>query len=794
MRVRKWLNLLLALSLVFSLLAPPAFAAPVIPYSSKYGMEVKTFGFSDERDRVAYTFSSAALWPLMKDDFGKSFSQPLILSGKRWDRDGAYLVAAGGNSGTMLMFWKLDVGMLKDAGQKGFAQMADTPPYATLDLHDSGTTHGDPTYFEADGRKYIYIGLANGNLAIVDVTDIDNVNPNSVKFNLPPSAIDPRVSATDITSAPYVTTWNGHTVAVTASGNKPWVLLWTDPLDEAKRNIIKINVPAVRTSSSPGPLAGGFLIGCDNGLDNAGSVYHFRFDDILTEGTDGKVELGNLNFSLVSTRSSAVASFAVDPDEGAAYYNDSRANVYKFNIQQGQLAEAWHYYFPGVTFTHRSPALTGSNVYVPIGTRKDMDGQGGLLVVDRNGNEVKQVYFGSKVGTAPVVWYCQGEASIMVGTQGSREGIEGVAPGETPGQDPAIALLDAMRGYEKYATMALPELKPTGESFGTGISGQISIGSLDPEARFSVTALTHSNGVYVWAMLPFDMKAEIVDTGVSAGEKAVPGQKYTAKVKYTVTRSPNDILGGDWEGWVSIGAFHQVGGQGPFYQAALKDASGSELMYETDAYGLEGVKRYIAGVQNTGDTVEAYFDWTAPDGAAETVLAAAVNVDYPPLDAGVSPEKARVNNYVPEINYGDNVVTARVSVRVNCDLAVTAWPARDPIIIGWDKSLGRGVVNIKVARKDDNPNPVTAKVTVDGPAGRQTYTVTIPPHGYKYAGPYFFDVSQPGSYQVHVEAWPEGLQDAYPPDNTADVTVHAVKQDAPYTGPKEPGLHVELGD
>ncbi|MGB9849106.1 MAG: hypothetical protein ACPLSY_04690 [Moorellaceae bacterium] len=422
-----------------------------------------------------------------------------------------------------------------------------------------------------------------------------------------------------------------------------------------------------------------------------------------------------------------------------------------------------------------------------------MDGQGGILVVDRSGSEVKQVYFGSKVGTAPVIWRYQGGATVMVGTQGSREGIEGVSPGETPGQTPAIALLDAANDYAKYSAVTLEELRPTGEAFGTGVSGQISIGSLDPEAKFDIAALTHANGIYVWAMLPFDMKAEIVDTGVPAGEKAVPGQRYTAKVRFTVTRSPNDVLGGGWYGWVSLGAFHQVGGQGPFYQAGLRDASGNELMYQQDVYAHEGIKRYIAKVSNTGDAIEATFDWTAPDNAAETLLAAAVNTDYPPAGNEAIPGRTRVNTYMPEVTYADNVAEARVPVRLNCDLAVTAWPFRDPITIGWKSGVGEGGVNIKVVRKDDNPNPVTARVTVDGPGGTQVYTITVPAGGQKYAGPYRFQVYDPGTYTVHIEAWPEGLQDAYPPDNVADVVIHAIKKEPPYTGEKEPGLHVELG-
>jgi len=688
------------------------------------------------------------------------------------------------------MFWKVPPEMLREAGKKNFRDMASTPPYATVDLHDVDTTHSDPTYFEDGDRKYIYIGLRNGNLAVVDVTDIDNPQ---VVFNSPPSAIDPNISATDITSAPYITKWKGHTVAVTASGNRPWVLLWTDPLDATKRNVLKLSVRAVRTSSSPGPLEGGFLIGCDNGLDNEGYIVYWRFNDILAEDPHGKVYFKGSNFSILPTRSSAVASFAVDPEKREAYYNDSRANVYKFYVgPSGKLFEDWHYYFPGLTFTHRSPALTDSNVYVPIGTRKGLDGQGGLLVVDRNGNEVAQVYFGSKVGTAPVVWRYDEGATVIVGTQGSREGVEGVYPGETPDQTPALALLDAMDGYSKYDAVTLEELGPTGESFGTGVSGQMSIGSLEPTGHFSIMALTHANGVYVWAMLPLDIKAEIVDTGVPAGQKAEPDQRYTAKVRFTVLHAPDELVG-SWEGWVPIVAYHRLGGGNTYYQATLKDASGNEWPYSEDTYLLAGRKEYILHVTHTGQVVEAYFDWTAPDGYSETVLAAAVNMNYPAPEMAVVPDGTRLSKWLPETDYTNNVAEVKVPIRVKCDVAVKIWPPKDPFILAWYAHSVRPGVNVRVYRKDSG-EPVPVKLTVNGPAGPKTFEFTLA-GGQDKTVQYFFEVTSGGTWTVSAEAWPEPREmESYPPDNSASTQVNVVKNEPPPTGPREPGIHGELGD
>ncbi|WP_338835904.1 hypothetical protein [Neomoorella thermoacetica] len=97
---RKWMRTLSVLVLLFCLMGVSSPVWAKASYDPNYGTEVKTFGFTDERNRESFSYGNAAFWPLMKDEFGKSFSQPLILSGKRWGRDGAYLVAAGG-PGTM---------------------------------------------------------------------------------------------------------------------------------------------------------------------------------------------------------------------------------------------------------------------------------------------------------------------------------------------------------------------------------------------------------------------------------------------------------------------------------------------------------------------------------------------------------------------------------------------------------------------------------------------------------------------------------------------------------------------
>ncbi|MGB9848857.1 MAG: hypothetical protein ACPLSY_03385 [Moorellaceae bacterium] len=243
-----------------------------------------------------------------------------------------------------------------------------------------------------------------------------------------------------------------------------------------------------------------------------------------------------------------------------------------------------------------------------------------------------------------------------------------------------------------------------------------------------------------------DLYVKLLDPGTSEAE---PGKKYTGTVVFG--------LAADYP--VPVKAALSVTNNG----WAAPQADGSKYFDET---WLEEF--------NPGEEKTFNFTWTG-DGGGNT-LVAKIHPATPPDDRDWGNNSKEV--YVPP---------------AGCDLAVTAWPFRDPITIGWNSGIGEGGVNIKVVRKDGYPNPVTARVTVDGPGGTQVYTITIPAGGQRYAGPYRFQVYDPGTYTVHIEAWPEGLQDAYPPDNVADVVIHAIKKEPPYTGEKEPGLHVELG-
>jgi len=145
-----------------------------------------------------------------------------------------------------------------------------------------------------------------------------------------------------------------------------------------------------------------------------------------------------------------------------------------------------------------------------------------------------------------------------------------------------------------------------------------------------------------------------------------------------------------------------------------------------------------------------------------------------------------------DADWSDNRDTAQIGTLV--DIAVTAWPFKSPVDIPWwGSGQLRNGANIRVTRKDGGAGPVDVVVTVDGPAGSVSYTVTLAGGETKSVGPYMFTVSGEGEYRVHVEAWPTAVRDVNPSDNTADVVVEARRLPPPETGPREPGLHAELG-
>ncbi|MCL6478853.1 MAG: hypothetical protein K6T65_10595 [Peptococcaceae bacterium] len=91
-------------------------------------------------------------------------------------------------------------------------------------------------------------------------------------------------------------------------------------------------------------------------------------------------------------------------------------------------------------------------------------------------------------------------------------------------------------------------------------------------------------------------------------------------------------------------------------------------------------------------------------------------------------------------------------------------------------------MKIYVTRKDIIPGDIQAELSVSGPVSSYTKTITLPPGG-QYVARYEFG-ADPGSYTLSAEAWPDGLEDAYPPDNrdAATVTVKNVEMPKPDSG------------
>ncbi|WP_211230101.1 hypothetical protein [Desulfovirgula thermocuniculi] len=144
-----------------------------------------------------------------------------------------------------------------------------------------------------------------------------------------------------------------------------------------------------------------------------------------------------------------------------------------------------------------------------------------------------------------------------------------------------------------------------------------------------------------------------------------------------------------------------------------------------------------------------------------------------------------------DADWSDNRDEAQITTLV--DVAVKVWPIKDPYVMSWYSSSLTPGVNVRVYRKDYG-EPVSVKLTVDGPAGPKTFDFVLA-GGESRTVQYYFTVTGGGAWTVSAEAWPvPGDLESYLPDNSASAQVTVIKREPPPTGSREPGIHGELGD
>ena len=607
------------------------------------------FGFNPFMTRYAQDMSDApVLNQAWFDNIGMSFSAPLILNGSDYNQSSPVTIAAGGNylrGYVCPSVTQLANNYVSRGGKSLFEE--NSPKWFSKLAGDSPTT-SHPTLVTINGKKIVFIGSAYDSsaggavLQAFDITDSFNSGQATMVLNSP----DPYAS--DIVSAPLVTQWNGHWIAVYSTGNTGRVCIMTgldnvgQPDCEPYTYYLSLGG---RTSSTPigvmyqDGLPTGFAEGVDKG-SNSGTLWVYRFNDILTEDGNGNVVLSSQNYFIKNPLNAGlVASFSASSDGNTIYFGDCNSRVYSIDVPTGELN--WKNMDCTGMFSNRSPALSQNNVYFPAGTKPGSPGA--VISIDRNTGETNWVCnLQYNVQTAPVIWPTT---------------VSGFHPAIFVGNGAGyLAGINANNGH-KYSYQKLTD--STGNSYATGITGEIALGS-------QYLLLTTNNNILAWSeYAPPDMSVELDPGCPKVGDKhvAVPGQTYTGTVTYNciVPQEGNAPVLSTYPN-TPIGAFH-VNSSGT-YPATMLDSSGNQVPAApvTDI-NSDTTHQQVVNMQ-PNQQVTCEFKWTAQ--ANTTELDAAINMFYQP---NIQSNAMLVQNY-QEANLNNNLFPVPISL-VTPNLAIT---------------------------------------------------------------------------------------------------------------------------
>ncbi|HBV98074.1 MAG: hypothetical protein JL50_00795 [Peptococcaceae bacterium BICA1-7] len=706
--MKKHLLLLILMAFLIMFTCIPALAAT--------SDEVRTFGSTDERNRDNSVEGRVLYLMYIHEAGGASFSQPLILdAGRHWegefDMAGQQLVITVENN---RLNGYVMCGLL--SGELLDQNMKTIDPDWSIPLSGTAPTKSHPTFYETpDGKKYIFIGAYGPYLDIVDITDIKKARLYKSKDLL---------HTTDVTSAPLVMEWEGHQVVVATSGNTAKVVLLVDPLKEGgESGTAYIDTGSGRTSSSPAPLDldgdgkyESFAVGLDQGTSR-GELRIYNLNNILGIDKNGQVEqISQDAETAIPLSGGLVGSFAVE--KNVLYFGDCRSQVYGYDVVRNK-----HVLYNGDlkgTFSNRSPALTSSRVYFPAVGRKGE--QGSLIAINRSTGKTEWIkQFQTNAQTAPVVIRSSdGGAGILEGT--SRYGNESAY----------LAMLDPADGTTACA-QEIAFTSPTGGTqYASGVSGELAAN------RDTMVAATDV-GIYIWRLLhTLDLSVEDLDTGVTG--KAEPGKTYHGKFKIKF----NGKIKTDTPLKLSAAGIGVLVNGAPVQNLAMNGQPLPAIDYRGTKFpvltGVEDGKEYL---------VE--FDYTAAGG--RTVLTAFTNLALGNVKV-MWDENTYDNNKmektVEELGYD-------IKIKLQSGEATYTSIDGDPTPVQLTATVTRkddipGVIDVTGAIKDGFP--IDLKLG-PGESGKVEYSYP----------------ARPGTYNIDAEAWPEGSEDIYPPDNRDRITV-----------------------
>jgi len=688
-----------------------------VPALAATSDEVRTFGSTDERNRDNTVEGRVLYLMYIHEAGGASFSQPLILDGGRhwegeFDMAGQQLVITVENN---RLNGYVMCGLL--SGELLDQNMKTIDPDWSIPLSGAASTKSHPTFYETpDGKKYIFIGAYGPYLDIVDITDIKKARLYKSKDLL---------HTTDVTSAPLVMDWKGHMVVVATSGNTAKVVLMVDPLEEGENSVsFYIDTGSGRTSSSPAPLDlnrdgkyESFAVGLDQGTYK-GELRIYNLNNILNTDEDGKVILDDKKKTelVIPLTGGLVGSFAVD--KNVLYFGDCRSQVYGYNAYNKKQV-MYNGDLKG-TFSNRSPALTSSRVYFPAVGRKGE--QGSLIAINRSTGKTEWIkQFLTNAQTAPVVIRsADGGAGILEGT--SRYGDESAY----------LAMLDPSDGTTACA-QEIAFTSPTGGTqYASGVSGELAAN------RDTMVAAT-DGGIYIWRLLhTLDLAVEDLNTGVTG--KAEPGKTYHGKFKIKFSGK----IKTDTPFKLSAAGIGVLVNGTPVENLAMNGQPLPVIDYRGAKFPV------ITGVED-GMEYLVEFDYTAAGG--RTTVTAFTNLALGNVKV-MWDENTYDNNKIEKTVEG---LGYDIKIKLQSDKATYTSIDGDPTPVELTATVTRkddipGVIDVTGSIKDGFP--IDLKLG-PGESGKVEYSYP----------------ARPGTYHIDAEAWPEGSDDIYPPDNRDSITV-----------------------
>lgn len=580
--------------MVIMFVSVPVFATPAKEVVT-VGKEVLTFGYTYERNRVG-TATGPLMGRLICHFGGPSYSQPLLINGDHWGGELAGRTVAVTVEDNVMYGYLLPEGKVPAE-----IKSIELIPEWALDLSGTAPTKSHPTFYEKGGRKYLFIGTSSDALNVVDATDFLNINDSSIK------TIKGK-HITDIVSSPLVLDWRGHDIVLVSSGNTAKYYIIADPLD-SKKNIFYIDCASYgRTSSSPVPVdyGKGFAVGVDQGRSK-GQIQIYYLDDILEEGSDGRVRLKSNSARIAKNTYAGVASSPV-VEGNLLYFGDTQSNIYAFNYKTGEFIFKNG---PRHIFSNRSPAVGKDTIYFPaVG---EVGGKGKLIAVDKHTGKTKWVKsFQSRAQTSPVIVVDEVTGDPFYVLEGTSEGY--------------LALINPENGMVIKAFKIASQWNRS--KYAAGVSGAVSIAG-------DYTLISTEQGILgYWLTDSFNFRAVSIESGLPEGQKAQKGKVYKGSAVFSYDKDSSPV-----KAYLPIGVFYRN------KYLKLTDENGIELPKMNIS---DGTFLYVLGPLGRGESRKIYYTWTA---AESGTLTAAVNIDLQPII-----------NVFDEDTYSDNKVSTEVEV------------------------------------------------------------------------------------------------------------------------------------